>query len=134
MSRPEHLTPSLLRMDGRRPYEFRSLEIHFAPPQTHLELTASALARAPQGGTGSESSAADGRVRLVQGLNDVTCSVFGPRDSQLGGGRGGGGGGGGSIGSGPALPVEGASLEVEVVAESWSAVGAERRAAGRGDR
>lgn len=140
MSRPELLTPSLLRMDGRRPYEFRSLEIHFAPDEIRGSNAAagpstsssSASSTFPPSAGPASSDKADGCVRLVQGLNDVTCSVFGPRDAQLSGNRtgGGGGGAGGQAGVGP----EGAALDVEVLAENWSSVGAERRAGGRGDR
>lgn len=115
MSRNEILSPSLLRMDGRRPFELRSMEMHFSPHLSSAHHSAAAASSSSLYASSSSSTLEqpDGSARLVQGLNDVTCCVFGPRD-----GSGGGGGGGG----------DGASIEFEVLNENASQVGQERRA------
>jgi exosome complex component RRP41 len=51
------LTSTGLRVDGRRPYELRSVSMTFSP-QAH----------------------ADGSATMQQGLTTVTVSVFGPRE------------------------------------------------------
>lgn len=114
MSRNEILTPSLLRMDGRRPFEFRSMEIHLSPHRSSSNNSN----HGGGGGVASSSSTsnqADGSARLVQGLNDVTCIVSGPRERIGGGGAAGGSG-------------EGAKVDFEVANENASNVGQERRA------
>lgn len=118
-SRVDLLTPSLLRMDGRRPFEFRSLEIHFDP------LSSSSSSSIPQGST-SSSRKSDGSIRWVQGLNDVSANVFGPEDSQLLPAGQKGVSGGGNAMAGMLVGEEGAKLEIELRAENASAVGGER--------
>lgn len=113
MSRTELLNPSLLRVDGRRPYEFRSLEIHFDPDQSS---------------SSSSSSRPDGSIRLIQGLNDVTCHVFGPRETSSSGSNASNAVATGGIGK------EGAHLDVNVWMESSASAGGERRVRGKGDR
>ncbi|CAO1635557.1 unnamed protein product [Parajaminaea phylloscopi] len=121
MSRNEILTPSLLRMDGRRPFEFRSMEVHLTVHQAQASGS-SGLASTSSNTTTEQP---DGSARLVQGLNDVTCSVFGPRESTSSS-RGGV--------SSSGLTQEGASVEFDLMSENWSNIGQERRNARRGDR
>lgn len=129
MSRNEILTPSLLRMDGRRPFEFRSMEIHLSVHQAQDTSGAAGSSSFASSSyitsTNTTTEKPDGSARLVQGLNDVTCSVFGPRESSSSNR-------GGNVGTG--LPQEGASVEFELMSENWSNVGQERRSGRRGDR
>ncbi|CAO1622763.1 unnamed protein product [Sympodiomycopsis kandeliae] len=115
MSRTELLNPSLLRIDGRRPYEFRSLEIHFDPSSSNLA---------------SSSSRPDGSIRFIQGLNDVTCHVFGPRETS---GNSGTSNASNAISTG-GIGKEGANLDVQVWMQSSASAGGDRRVRGRGDR
>ena len=116
-------------MDGRRPFEFRSLEIHFDP-----EESADGTSFQPQGPSSSTNRKADGSIRWVQGLNDVSANVFGPEDSQLLPPPQGTVSGGGNAMASLLAGEEGAKLEIELRAENASAVGGERKGGGKADR
>jgi len=98
-------------MDGRRPQEFRSMELklspHSATSSSLLPTSASAIGRP------------DGSAQVPQGLTSVCVYVYGPREP-------------GRANRAPQTFQDRAAIHVEATVSSWG--GTEWRQRARGDR
>ncbi|SHO76193.1 Similar to S.cerevisiae protein SKI6 (Exosome non-catalytic core component) [Malassezia sympodialis ATCC 42132] len=111
MSRTELLTAGGFRMDGRKPLEFRSMELSLSP---HTATGESLVPTAA-----SATSRADGSAEVRQGLTHVYACVYGPMEP-------------GRAARAPTVRQDRATIQVDIAVAPWGA--AERRYRARGDR
>ena len=98
-------------MDGRKPLEFRSMELVMSPhtaATTSLVVSSTAAAVRP-----------DGSAQVKQGLTSVLACIYGPRESSR-------------VGRVPTVRQDRANVHVEIAIAPWG--GNERRYRARGDR
>lgn len=110
-SRIELLSAGGYRMDGRKPLEFRSMELVMSPhtaATTSLVVSSTAAAVRP-----------DGSAQVKQGLTSVLACIYGPRESSR-------------VGRVPTVRQDRANVHVEIAIAPWG--GNERRYRARGDR
>lgn len=98
-------------MDGRKPLEFRSMELSLSPHTATGESLVPAAA--------SATSRADGSAQVRQGLTHVYACVYGPREP-------------GRAARAPTVRQDRATIQVDIAVAPWG--GAERRYRARGDR
>lgn len=98
-------------MDGRKPLEFRSMELSLSP---HTATGESLVPTAA-----SATSRADGSAEVRQGLTHVYACVYGPMEP-------------GRAARAPTVRQDRATIQVDIAVAPWGA--AERRYRARGDR